>query len=115
MSALQHQRLSELCRELRLSAVPDLYATIAQSAAAKTASFTDFLEEILRGERDARRARAREMFARIAGFPTVKTLDGFDFGFATGVPRQQIRELASLAFIERAENVVFLGPSALAS
>jgi DNA replication protein DnaC len=41
----------------------------------------------------------------------VKTLDGFDFGFATGVLRQQIHELAGLAFIERAENVVFLGPS----
>jgi hypothetical protein len=34
----------------------------------------DFLEEILRAERDARRARAREMFTRVAGFPTVKTL-----------------------------------------
>ena len=22
------------------------------------------------------------MFARVAGFPTIKTLDGFDFGFA---------------------------------
>ena len=115
MSELQHQRLAELSRELRLSAVPDLYSTIAQSAAAKAASFADFLEEILRAERDARRARAREMFARVAGFPTVKTLDGFDFGFATGVPRQQIHELAGLAFIERAENIVFLGPSAPAS
>jgi hypothetical protein len=26
------------------------------------------------------------MFARVAGFPTIKTLDGFDFGFAAGVP-----------------------------
>jgi len=111
LNDLQHQRLAELCRELRLSAVPNLYPGIAQSAAAKSVSFADFLEEILRGERDARRARAREMFARVAGFPTVKTLDAFDFGFATGVPRQQIQELASLAFIERAENIVFLGPS----
>ena len=111
MSDLQYQRLAELSRELRLSAIPDLYSAIAQSAAAKAASFADFLEEILRAERDARRARAREMFARVAGFPTVKTLDGFDFGFATGVPRQQIHELASLAFIARGENIVFLGPS----
>ena len=51
------------------------------------------------------------MFARTAGFPAVKTLDGYDFGFATGAPRQQIQELASLAFVERAENVVLLGPS----
>jgi hypothetical protein len=27
-----------------------------------------------RAVRDARRARAREMFARVAGFPTVKTV-----------------------------------------
>jgi len=111
MSDLQHQRILELCQELRLSAMPNLYSGIAQSAAAKTASFADFLEETLRAERDARSARAREMFARVAGFPTIKTLDGFDFGFAAGAPRPQIHELASLAFIERAENVVFLGPS----
>ena len=48
MSDLQHQRLAELSRELRLSAVPDLYFAIAQSAATKAASFADFLEAILR-------------------------------------------------------------------
>jgi len=111
MNNLQHQRIAELCQELRLTAMPNLYSAVAQSAATKDASFADFLEETLRAERDARGARAREMFARIAGFPAIKTLDGFDFGFATGVPRQQVHELASLAFIERAENVVFLGPS----
>jgi DNA replication protein DnaC len=111
MSGTQHERISELCAELRLAAVPDLYGATAQAAAARDASFSDFLEETLRGEREVRRARAREMFARTAGFPAVKTLDGYDFGFATGAPRQQITELASLAFVERAENVVFLGPS----
>ena len=35
MSDLQHQRIAELCQELRLSAVPNLYSGIAQSAAAK--------------------------------------------------------------------------------
>ena len=57
------------------------------------------------------RQRARDLFARTAGFPAIKTLDSYDFGFATGAPRQQIQELASLAFVERAEIVVFLGPS----
>ncbi len=111
MSGTQHERISELCAELRLAAVPGLYGATAQAAAARDASFSDFLEETLRGEREVRRARAREMFGRTAGFPAVKTLDGYDFGFATGAPRQQITELASLAFVERAENVVILGPS----
>src|SRR5437764_4706278 len=103
--------ISDLSQELRLTAMPAVYPAIAQSSAAKATSFTDFLEETLRAERDARRARARDMLARVAGFPSIKTLDSFDFGFATGVPRKQIHELASLAFIERAENIVFLGPS----
>ena len=111
MNGTQHQRIAELCAELRLTAVADLYGATAQAAAARDASFGDFLEETLRGEREARRSRAREMFARTAGFPAIKTLDQYDFSFATGAPRQQITELASLAFIERAENVVLLGPS----
>jgi len=32
----------------------------------------------------------------------------YDFGFATGAPRKRIIELARVAFVERAENVVFL-------
>lgn len=111
MSATQHARIAELCAELRLSAVPDLYGGLAQKAASDDATFSDFLEETLRGEREVRRSRAREMFARTAGFPALKTLDGYDFGFATGAPRAQLTELASLAFVERHENVVLLGPS----
>ena len=59
MSGMQHERIGELSAELRLAAVPDLYVAAAQAAAARDASFSDFLEEILRGEREVRRARAR--------------------------------------------------------
>ena len=48
---------------------------------------------------------------KMAGFPAIKLLDDYDFRFAVGAPKKQIRELASLAFIERRENVVLLGPS----
>jgi DNA replication protein DnaC len=112
MSDLQHERLSVLAAKLRLTALPNLYGAIAQSFAnQENASFAAFLEAILRAERDARRIRARDMLTRTAGFPALKTLDGYDFAFATGAPRQQIQELATLGFIERAENAVLLGPS----
>ena len=112
MSDLQHQRIEELCQELRLGALPGLYGPIAQDAAKKKdVSYADFLEEALRAERDARRVRSREMLTRTAGFPAIKTLEAYDFGFATGAPHTQIHELASLSFVERTENVVLLGPS----
>ena len=109
--SLQHQRLAELCNELKLGGVAAQYTALAQKAAEKQTSFSDLLEELLTAERESRRARACEMFARIAGFPAIKTLDQYDFNFAIGAPRKQIMELASLAFFERAKNVVFLGPS----
>ena len=109
--SIQHQRVVELCNELRLGGVAAQYTGLAQKPTEKHASFSDFLEALLIAERESRRARAREIFARIAGFPAIKTLDQYDFNFATGAPRKQIMELASLAFVGRAENVVFLGPS----
>jgi DNA replication protein DnaC len=112
MSNLQHERITALAGELRLTALPDLYGPIAQNAAKKKdASYADFLEEVLKAEREARRARSREMLTRTAGFPAIKTLEAFDFAFATGAPRQQILELASLSFVERAGNAVLLGPT----
>jgi DNA replication protein DnaC len=48
---------------------------------------------------------------KMAGFPLIKTLDEYDFGFAVGAPKKAIKTLADLAFIARKENVVLLGPS----
>src|SRR3954447_5382392 len=112
MSNLQHERITVLAQDLRLTALGDLYGGIAQSAAnKKDTSYADFLEEVLKAERDARRVRSREMLTRTAGFPALKTLEAYDFAFATGAPRSQIQELAALGFVERAENIVLLGPS----
>lgn len=47
----------------------------------------------------------------MATLPAIKTFEQFDFHFATGAPRGQLQDLAALTFIERAENVVLLGPS----
>ena len=112
MSNLQHERITVLASELRLLAVPDLYGPIAQNAATrKDASYADFLEDVLRAERAARHIRSRDMLTKMAGFPALKSLETYDFAFATGAPRQQIQELATLGFVERAENIVMLGPS----
>jgi DNA replication protein DnaC len=48
---------------------------------------------------------------RFATLPAIKTLEDYDFAFASGAPRVQIQELAQMSFIERAHNVVLLGPS----
>lgn len=108
---LAHERIAELCRQLKLATMADALPHLAQQASANDSSFTDFLEAMLKAEQAARLARQRTTLTRLASFPAIKTLDDFDFAVATGVPKVQVQELASLNFIERHENVVLLGPS----
>ena len=84
---------------------------LAEEVLKEEKSLAEFLEQILATECEARDRRSREILLKLATLPAVKTLEAYDFAFASGAPRKQIVELAGLAFIARAENVVFLGPS----
>ena len=57
-----------------------------------------------------RNQRRLQTAMRAARLPTVKTLADFDFSFQPSVKRDQVKSLHTLSFIERRENVVFLGP-----
>lgn len=108
---LQHERIAELCEQMKFARVASEWPAIAQQAAETEASFADFLERVLAVEYDARQERRRQTMLKLATLPAIKTLEQYDFGFASGAPRAQIQELAALGFIQRAENVVLLGPS----
>ena len=43
--------------------------------------------------------------------PGVKVLDSFDFAFQPSIDRTQILSLHQLGFLDRKENVIFLGPA----
>ena len=108
---IQDERIQSACERLTLKAVADQYAVLAQEAVQDDHSFSDYLEHCLKVELDARRLRSQAMLVRIAGFPAIKLLEDFDFRFAKGAPKKTIQNLASLAFIERKENIILLGPS----
>lgn len=57
----------------------------------------------------AREVRITNQRIRSSGFPYVKGLADFDWDFQPSVPRAEIEELATLRFVERAENVLFVG------
>ena len=109
--SLQHARIAELCHGLKLERMAAEWSGLAQEAAQDERSYADFLERLLTVEQEARRERTRQALLAMSTLPAVKTLEQYDFGFASGAPRAQIQELAALAFVERAENVVLLGPS----
>jgi len=108
---LQHERITTLCDTLNLPFVAQGYGVAAQDAAKREMAYSDFLEGLLREEASGRKVRQQSILSRMAGFPAIKTLDDFNYGFAKGVKKSQIEDLAGLGFIERGENVVLVGPS----
>jgi DNA replication protein DnaC len=109
--SLQQQRITELCGQLKLARLATDWPALAQDAAREEGSFADFLERVLVSEVAARDERRIAMMTKLATMPATKTLEQIDWSHAGGAPKAQIQELAHLAFVQRAENVVLLGPS----
>lgn len=62
------------------------WAGLAQQAATPEQSFADFLEQLLRAEAAARTERSRQTLLKMAALPALKTLEQYDFDFASGAP-----------------------------
>lgn len=108
---LQMSRIEAACAVLKLQAVGQEWPRLAEAALNQELSLADYLESLLNVELEARAERTRATLTKFASFPMDKTFEEYDFKFATGAPRKQLKELTGLAFIERKENVVLLGPS----
>ena len=74
-------------------------------------SFSDALEELIEIEKANNQLRAINACVKTANFPFLKTVDDFDFSFQPGINRKEILEFTSLGFIERTENILFVGSS----
>ena len=73
------------------------------------------MSELLGSHIRLRNQRRLQTAMRSARLPAVRTLGDFDFSFQPSLKREQIESLATLGFVERKENVVFLGPPGVAT
>ena len=69
------------------------------------------MEQLLSAQVVLKRERRITSAMRYSRLPAAKTLDTFDFSFQPSIDRSQIMSLHQLGFIERKENVIFLGPA----
>lgn len=84
---------------------------IASKVGAEGWSFTEGLLKLTNYEVDFKESSAAQSMIHAAAFPFVKTVKDFDFEFQPSVSEPQIQEFCSLGFMEKAENLVFLGSS----
>jgi DNA replication protein DnaC len=110
MTDLIADRVTQTLSALRLhTACADLEQHVRE-ARERDLTHLQFLDVLLGNELAARQERSIIVRTKLAHFPVLKTLDSFDFDVQPTIDRRVINELQTLAFIERTENVVFLGP-----
>ena len=72
-------------------------------------SVQDALTAITDREIELRNHRAAQIQVSVSHFPFVKTIDGYDFNFQPSVNKNEIKDFATLRFMENAENILFFG------
>ena len=103
-------QLESLLEKLKMDHLSARLDGVCEQASKRELDYKGFLTEALAAEWTGRHGRGVEMRLSQAHFPVVKTLEKFDFGFQPSLDRKVLRELSGMGFVERSENVVFLGP-----
>ena len=102
--------LKTVLKRLKLSGLlPTLPDRVAYARKAKLSEL-DFLEIVLQDEGERRDHKNLALRLSRAGFEQEQTLESFDWNAPVTFDRDRVRDLFSLGFIERQEDVIFLGP-----
>ena len=102
-------RLQGQLEKLRLHSLREHYPKLATEAAQKHWTHVDYLARLIDGEAQARDQRALERRLEAAHFPTLKSLEDFQWNWPKKINRAQVQNLFRLAFVPEHANVIFLG------
>ena len=97
-------------KSIRLSAMAQTLTIRLQEATANELPYLDFIKNLVDDELTIRKDRLLNRRLKQAQFPYLRTMEDFDFSFNLSINKQQIKQLASGAFVAKNENVLFIGP-----
>jgi DNA replication protein DnaC len=98
-------------RRLKLSGVLQTLDLRTRQAVDENLDQQEFLYRLLHDEIERRDGKKlQERLAR-AGFEHDRTLEGFNWLFNPQIPKARIIDLATCHFVDRRENVLFIGPA----
>ena len=106
--------LDSLFEALKLDHLAAQCDALLEQAAKKDLGYRELLTQALTCEWQGRKQKGAEARLAQARLPWLKTLEQFDFSFQPSIDRKVVRELSTLGFAERAENVVLPDRRALA-
>jgi len=86
------------------------YQEIINEAINEKLGYKDFLIRLIQIEEEGKQKRLEKRLILKAGFDFIKTLDDIEYSFNESINYQKIKELGTLSFMERNENIIIIGP-----
>jgi DNA replication protein DnaC len=105
-----HEALEGMLTRLHLTAIRDQLDSLLDEAAKRELTLREAVGFLCAREISRRDERRNAMATKIARFPTLRDLDGFDFAAQPSVDRKQIRELATGRWVAHGDALLLLGP-----
>jgi DNA replication protein DnaC len=105
--------LDQLLKNLHLKRILEIYDEQVGAAEKEDLSYSEFLTRLLRAQWHNRQETALAWRIKRANLPENWSLATFPFARQPGVSRKQIHTLAELDFVAKAENIVFIGKTAV--
>lgn len=106
-----YAQLITLTKALKLSGMADSLELRLIEAERNQLSYTELLTMLFTDEIDKRKNRKLSRLITKAKLKNNQTLEHFNFGFNPSINAAVIRELATLRFIDKGENIFFIGPT----
>jgi DNA replication protein DnaC len=106
---MQAAAIGQYAKQLHLPTLGSQFARLAEQAVKEQQSHLSYLEALLEGEVEERGRKVMARRIQEARFPTVKTLEEFDFQCAPHLPVLLLRDLSEGGYLERKEPIIFLG------
>lgn len=101
--------LSHHLKSLKLPVFLREYEKVAARCAREKSDYGRFLLQLAELELIEREKRGAQRRIKEAGFPVIKTLDGFEFKAIPSLNKRQVLELARCEYIDRRENILAVG------
>ena len=102
--------IKQLLKQFKLPDILERYDNEIEKAASENISHRELLHRLLKVEAQGKHRRLVEKNIKNARFEGYKTIEEFEFSFPKSINVDKIKDLATLGFIEKKENVIFLGP-----
>ena len=96
-------------RDLKLAGIAKSFEIRNKEAIERKLSYTEYLELLLEDEKSNREINSLKKRQLKAKLPKQKTLEDYDFNFQPTINKKQIFDLATCKFIEKKENIIFMG------